>query len=212
MYGVGMSDAAVRSRREEYAETTREALLEAARQLFVTEGYGQAGVEAIARAARVTRGAFYHHFEDKAALFEALVERLQAKAAARVRQAAADVADPNRRLLVGAEAFLEACVAPDYRRLVIEDAPAVLGAARCRAIEDRYAIGMMVAAITDLKAAGRFGVSDPVLAARMIAAMLCEAALLIGEAEDPTPLRRAALEIVEQVFRTFSRPSPTSEP
>ncbi|MGR4862811.1 TetR/AcrR family transcriptional regulator [Caulobacter sp. LARHSG274] len=209
MYGVDMSDAApnfgVKSRREEYAETTREALLEAARLLFVSEGYGQAGVEAIARAARVTRGAFYHHFEDKAALFEALVERLQAQAAGRVRQAAAEIADPTRRLLVGSAAFLEACVEPDYRRLVIEEAPAVLGAARCRAIEDRYAIGMMVAAISDLHAAGRFQAADPALAARMIAAMLCEAALLIGEAEDPKPLRAATLETVERVFLGFFR-------
>jgi AcrR family transcriptional regulator len=203
MYGVAMGAESVRSRREEYAETTREALLEAARVLFVADGYGQAGVEAIARAARVTRGAFYHHFEDKAALFEALVERLQAKAADHVRRAAAGVSDPRQRLLTGAAAFLEVCVEPDYRRLVIEDAPAVLGAARSRAIEDRYAIGMMVAAVSEMKAAGRFEASDPVLAARMIAAMLCEAALLIGEAQDPAPLRRDTLEIVERVFGAF---------
>jgi AcrR family transcriptional regulator len=206
MYGVAMGSESMRSRREEYAETTREALLEAARALFVADGYGQAGVEAIARAARVTRGAFYHHFEDKAALFEALVEGLQAKAADHVRRAAAGVSDPRQRLLTGAAAFLEACLAPDYRRLVIEDAPAVLGAARCRVIEDRYAIGMMVAAISEMKAAGLFAASDPALAARMIAAMLCEAALLIGETEEPAPLRAAALEIVEQALGAFLRP------
>ncbi len=195
----------VKSRREEYAEATREALLEAARDLFVAEGYGQVGVEAIARAARVTRGAFYHHFEDKPALFAALVERLQASAAAKVRAAVAEVEAPRERLLTGARAFLEACVEADYRRLVIEDAPAVLGAARCREIEDRHAIGMMIAAISAMAEAGRFQAADPALTARMIAAMLCEAALLIGEAADPRPLREASLDVVERVFAAFLR-------
>ena len=63
-----------RSRREEYSDATRQALLEAGRDIFAREGYQAAGIEAISRAARVTRGAFYHHFEDKKALFDAVVD------------------------------------------------------------------------------------------------------------------------------------------
>ena len=74
----------VKSRREEYADATRAALLETAREMFTRDGYQETGIEAVARATRVTRGAFYHHFEDKRALFEALVIELQRGAASAI--------------------------------------------------------------------------------------------------------------------------------
>src|SRR5712672_2002357 len=74
-----------RSRRDEYTEATRQALLKAGRDIFAKEGYQAAGIEAISRAARVTRGAFYHHFADKQALFDAVVVAMQAEAAARIQ-------------------------------------------------------------------------------------------------------------------------------
>ena len=76
------------SRREEYTEATRQALLSAGRDAFARDGYQAAGIEAISRAARVTRGAFYHHFEDKKALFDAVVVALQAEAAAKIEKGA----------------------------------------------------------------------------------------------------------------------------
>src|SRR5215475_15784895 len=77
-----------RSGRDEYTEATRQALLAAGREAFARGGYQEAGVEAISRAARVTRGAFYHHFEDKKALFDAVVVAMQAEAAAKIETAA----------------------------------------------------------------------------------------------------------------------------
>ena len=77
-----------RSRREEYTEATRQALLSAGREIFAREGFQAAGIEAISRAARVTRGAFYHHFDDKQALFDAVVVAMQVEAAARVEETA----------------------------------------------------------------------------------------------------------------------------
>lgn len=198
-----MDESATRSRREEYADATRVALLDAARELFVAEGYNRVGVEAISRAARVTRGAFYHHFADKPALFEALAIRLQAEALAKVTAASVQAADPAARLSAGVAAFLDVCVEPSYRRLVIEDAPAILGATRCREIEDGSAIGAMVAALEARAAAGRFDPPDPRLAARMIASMLCEAALQLPAAAAPERTKRDALEIVRRVLAAF---------
>lgn len=77
-----------KSRREEYSEATRQALLDAGREAFAAHGYQAAGMEAISRAARVTRGAFYHHFEDKKALFDAVVVAMQREAAAKIEAAA----------------------------------------------------------------------------------------------------------------------------
>lgn len=202
-YHPAMTESMTRSRREEYADTTRAALLDAARELFVAEGYGQVGVEAISRAARVTRGAFYHHFADKPGLFEALVISLQAEALAKVSAVSAKTADPAARLSAASAAFLDICVEPPYRRLVIEDAPAVLGAARCREIEDESVIGALITALRARHEAGRFDAPDPRLAARMIARMLCEAALQLPTAKDPTRMRRDALEVVGRVLATF---------
>ena len=120
------------SRREEYAEATRQALLSVAREIFTREGYQAAGIEAIARAARVTRGAFYHHFEDKKALFDAVVVSLQAETTARIEQRSRPQRKIWDRMSVGIDAYLDACLEPAYGRIVIHEAPAVLGNKRFR--------------------------------------------------------------------------------
>jgi len=199
----------LKSRREEYADTTRAALLDAAQAQFVALGYNHVGVEAISRAARVTRGAFYHHFADKPALFEALVIRLQDEALAKVTSAAAVKRDGAARLAAATAAFLDVCVEPAYRRLVIEDAPAVLGAARCRQIEDATVFGAMVGALQARHEAGRFDTPDPRLAGRMIASMLCEAALQLPGAKDPKLMRAHALGVVGKVLAAFD-PGPSA--
>src|SRR5215813_6094008 len=95
-----------KSRREEYAEATRQALLSAGRVLFTGEGYQATNIEAIARAARVSRGAFYYYFEDKKALFDAVVVTLQANAAQTVATRAGAVSPPWTQLQVGIDAYL----------------------------------------------------------------------------------------------------------
>ena len=198
-----METALAKSRREEYSETTRAALIEAAGELFLKEGYQQAGVQAIARSARVTRGAFYHHFADKPAIFEALVIQLQAAAAVRVRDKAETGKDAWQRLAFSIEAFLDICSEPAYRRLVIEAAPAVLGSARSHQIEDDHALGGMIKAMIELKRRGELNVGDPWLAGRMIARMVCEAALLLSASDEPAKLRRNAIGIVERTLSAF---------
>ena len=198
---------AIKTRREEYADQTRSALLAAARTIFTTQGYSQANVGEIAEIARVTRGAFYHHFEDKQALFEALVVSLQAAAAEQIRAHA--VAEPNveARVMAGAAAFLDSCMEPAYRRLVIQDAPAVLGELRCREISEAYPYGLLIAAVTELRKAGRLDCENPYLVARMIGSMICEAALLLdGAGSSEEGLKQQALAIVARVFAAFSCP------
>ena len=192
-----------KTRREEYADATREALVVAAGELFTSEGYQQVGIEAIARKARVTRGAFYHHFSDKAALFDALVVSLQTAAAARVRGVAGG-APKAQRIRAGIREFLEVCSEPAYRHLVIEAAPAVLGAARCREIEDAHIYGLLIAGLSGAGPQGEPAIANPYLAARMIGRMVCEAALLLDDADDPAALKAEALAIVEQTLTTLT--------
>src|SRR5258705_11805476 len=121
-----------RTRREEYTEATRQALLAAGRDAFASEGYQAAGIEAISRAARVTRGAFYHHFQDKKALFDAVVVALQAETTARIEERSRAQQKIWDRLNVGIDAYLDACLERAYGRIVIQEAPAVLRNARDR--------------------------------------------------------------------------------
>jgi AcrR family transcriptional regulator len=185
-----------KSRREEYADATRQALITAAGELFTSEGYQQVGIETIARSARVTRGAFYHHFADKAELFDALVESLQADAGSKVSSAAA-AAPAARRVSAGIREFLEVCTEPAYRQLVIETAPAVLGQARCREIEEAHVYGLLIGALTN-QTTGKEK-TKAYLAARMIGSMVCEAAQLLDGADDPVSLKAEALKLVESM-------------
>ena len=181
-----------KSRREEYSEATRAALIEAARQIFAAEGYQQTGIEAIARAARVTRGAFYHHFADKRAIFDALVVDLQQRCAEEVVAHAQAHEDPWMRLLSGCAAFLDASADP-----------AALGAARCREIGEAYPFGLMINALTALKAAGLLETDNPRLLGRMLGTMICEAALLMTDAPDPVELEQQAGTIIAQALSAF---------
>ncbi|HUD50029.1 helix-turn-helix domain-containing protein [Parvibaculum sp.] len=200
-----MSAKPEKSRREEYSDATREALLEAGQRLFTTQGYQQTGIEAVAQASRVTRGALYHHFEDKRALFDAVVMRLQAEAAESVLRRAGAESDPWAAMHAGTEAFLDVCMEPSYLRLVIQDGPAVLGAARHREIDAAYPLGLLTTALKALKKAGEIEFDNVDLLASLIAAMECRAALLMAEAKDPAKLKMQALQAIDRTLTAFRR-------
>src|SRR5215216_4926573 len=90
-----------KSRRDEHTEATRQALLAAGRDIFAKEGFEAAGMEAISRAARVTRGAFYHHFADKRALFDTVVVAMQVEAAEKIQAKALTERKVRDRLSAG---------------------------------------------------------------------------------------------------------------
>src|SRR5260370_36114710 len=116
-----------RRTQEERREAASEALLAAGRKLFGARGYAGVSSAALAAAAGLTTGAMYRHFEDKAALFRAVFESVEAELAASVRQEAAGPGDALIRVEKGALAFLVAAREPLVRRIVLIDGPAVLG-------------------------------------------------------------------------------------
>lgn len=197
------SNGQTRSRRDEYTEATRLALLAAGRDAFTTQGYRAAGVEVISRAARVTRGAFYHHFADKAALFDAVVVELQVAAAAKVERAAKAHPAIWDRLDAGIEAYLDACLEPDYGRIVIHEAPTVLGNQRFREIEEQYPMALLMATLSALERRGELRFDDVDLLSRMVDAMICKVAILLPDADDPTTLRNNARQAIGAFLGTF---------
>ena len=132
----------VKSRRETYSEATRAALLEEATTLFAERGYAATSLEHVASATRVTRGAVYHHFAGKQALFEAVLDA-QEKLAIEEIAAAATASDPWDAAMLALDAFLDKCCDPTYGRLVWQEGPTALGWHRWRECEEKYAYGLV---------------------------------------------------------------------
>lgn len=126
-----------RSNRER-TEATRAELIAAARELFTRKSYADTSTPEIVAAAGVTRGALYHHFEDKQALFRAVVEKEAEMVADEIERAAPESLQARDALIKGGEAFIEAMARPGRTRLLLLDGPAVLGRAEMDAIDNRH--------------------------------------------------------------------------
>lgn len=143
----------VKSRRELYSEATRAALLDEATALFAERGYAGTSLEDVASASQVTRGAVYHHFASKQALFEAVLDLQEARVTAEVI-AAASTADPWDAAMLALDTYLTHCCDPVYGRLVWLEGPAALGWHRWRECEKDYAYGLVERFIRDLADGG----------------------------------------------------------
>lgn len=186
----------VKSRREEYAEATRSALVEAATELFATGGYQATSVEDVARQARVTRGALYHHFGSKRDVFEAVFEEQET---AMVRRAAAAVAaggDPWSKALAALDVYLDACAEPRFRELTLRQAPLALGWERWRELDERYAMGLVRGLLAELMDAGEIRRFPLELLSGITFALLAEAARYIAAAPDQAQAHTDAREAV----------------
>jgi AcrR family transcriptional regulator len=184
-------------RREAEARATREALISAALELFTKRGYSEVGTEEIVARAKVTRGALYHHFEDKRDLFRAVFERVEEELVAgiAVKMDAAD--DPWKLMMAGMRAFLDACEQPAVKRVALTDAPVVLGWQEWREIDNRHGLGLTRAA---LQGAADAGVLRPVAVkpmAHLFVAALSEAAFVIAHAARP---RKARAEVEQALL------------
>lgn len=137
----------VRQTQAERRAETQRALVVAARQLFATKGYAATSTPEIVAQAGVTRGALYHHFADKMALFAAVVGQEQTLLAMAVNAATAgeDQPGPVKALVAGGDAFLDAMQDPGRRQILLVDAPAVLGRARVDEMVAHNGLGTLIA-------------------------------------------------------------------
>jgi AcrR family transcriptional regulator len=168
----------------ERSEATRSALVATARRLFAERGYAGVGTEELVRAAGVTRGALYHHFDGKAELFRAVFEQVESEIAERFATEALARPDPWEAMLVGLELFLDVCLEPEVQRIALLDAPSVLGWETWREIESRYGLGLMRLGLQNLIDAGLAERQplDPL--AHAMLGTLYEAGLYVARAED----------------------------
>ena len=197
-------DATRRTQAERAAET-REALIEAARPLFAAQGFAEVALETIVRAAGVTRGALYHHFADKTELFAAVFEKVEGEVAARMGEAiaASNQTDPVEVMRLGADFWLDACSDPEVQRIVLVDAPAVLGFTRWTEIGDRYNTGMVRALLTNAVETGRIPRQPIEATVLTILGAMREATLYVARAEDHDQARKDAGAVMNRLIRAL---------
>ena len=187
-------------------QSTREHLLDAATELFARDGYDATSIEVVLRRSGVSRGSLYHHFADKKALFEAVLHRLQAEVVESTIKAAKGSAD-------GVEALKAGCIAcvklardnPRVSRILLIDAPSVIGWARWRQIDEEHSFGLIKAGLR--AAAKRNLLPEPMVEAtgHILLAALNELALLIAMSRDKSKTEREALAALDLLFRRLLR-------
>ncbi|HTZ91861.1 MAG TPA: TetR/AcrR family transcriptional regulator [Streptosporangiaceae bacterium] len=197
------------SLRAEQVAQTRAALVAAGRRLFGTRGFAATSVEDIAREARVTTGALYHHFPTKAAVFESVFEQVHADLGEASLQAAMQATDAIGLLTAGIGAFLDAVLDPEVQRIVITDAPAVLGLARFIELDERYAFAGTVAALEAANDSGALRVPDPPTLARLLFGALTRAGLLIASSAEPKATRDAVAATLRAMISGFAVQPPS---
>jgi len=183
------------------AADMRDALIAAARPLFAAPGFADVSLEAIVRDAGVTRGALYHHFADKTELFAAVFEQVEAEMAARMGKAIAAAAetDPVEILRLGAAFWLDACADPEVQRIVLMDAPAVLGWDRWSEIGTRYNIGLVTSLLSDAINSGAIPAQPVEATALTMMGALREATLYICRAKNRRQARRDAGAVMDRL-------------
>jgi AcrR family transcriptional regulator len=205
---VSKGAATARRTQAERTAQTRAALIGAGRRLFGSEGFAEVGAERIAREAGMTRGALYHQYGDKADLFEAVLDQVEAEIAQRVAEAVVghDPADTVGMLLAGADAFLDANSEPDLQRIVLLDGPSVLGWARWREICLRHSVGLIAALIQDGIDRGSLPAQPVRAVTHLLVGAVDEAALYIAQAEDPVAARADMDFVIRRLTLTLSAP------
>jgi AcrR family transcriptional regulator len=203
---VGLSAT---SRRAQYSASTKRALVDVAEELFTEKGYAATSLDAIVAGARVTKGALYHHYSGKQALFEAVFERVEAGASEAIRSSVKGSRDPWQKALGGLHAFLEVVRQPAYRRIVIKEGPAVLGFERFREQEERSTFAIVLDIVSAVLNAGEWKLEPEM--ARTFAGIFFGAMSSAGEsvstADDPDLAARrveTAISFILAGLRTLS--------
>jgi AcrR family transcriptional regulator len=174
-------------RRAEFSASTRRALIDVAGRLFAEQGYAGTSLDTIAAGARVTKGALYHHFSGKQAVFEAVFEKIESDASERIRRALRRSRDPWRKAELGLRSFLDVVQDPAYQRVVIQEGPAVLGYERFREQEERSSFGLVQDIVRIVLDSSTYELSDEMVEtfSRIFFGAMSAAGEAVTSARDP---------------------------
>jgi AcrR family transcriptional regulator len=185
------------ARRVDHVEDTRRAILAAARRAFAKKGYADTSLEDIVSPARLTKGALYHHFSSKAAVFEALYVEMSNQLLTQVSAALAAAGDdPWQQTIAALYAFFEASAESDYVRIVLHDAPHVLGPIHGRELDQAIGLSFVTEMVEGLCKAGLLPDLPVAATARMLLAVTGELAIAMAYAEDQELARKEGTQVV----------------
>jgi AcrR family transcriptional regulator len=194
-----------RSLRREQIDQTRAALIEAARRLFARDGFADTSVDAIAAEAGVTKGAVYHHFSTKTAVFRSVYDTIEREVEIRCAHAAAGIDAPVEQLAAVIGAYLDAALESDVARITLIDAPSVLRS-ELSVIEPgpgHFAMRTYIAANIDAGAIARV---DPDILTHVLRGAALQAATLVARSADPEEARARAAPVLHRLI-TGLRPA-----
>ena len=171
---------------------TRRKLERIARRLFATRGFANVSAEEIVAAADVTRGALYHHYDGKEGLFEAVVDTMMQDVHAKLEKSASGASDPLQAIERGIGAFLKVCTDPSVQKLLLVDAPAVLGWRKWREMDAKYGFGLLKRALSAAMQAGLVRKQNVDLLTHMLLGALTETAMVVARSADTAKARGEA--------------------
>jgi AcrR family transcriptional regulator len=199
----------VKNKKAQQGEATRHALLDAACKLFGEYGYAATSIDDVAHAANVTKGAFYHHYAGKQELFAGVYEQVKREVSERVAAAFLEP-DPWVDLCAGCQAMLDAHLDPSVRRIVLQDAQAVLDADTIRRVDTRYGAVVLRGA---LRRAVRAGVVRPLplkILALMLTGAILEGCMAIADSDAQTQARKDTGTVLTSILEGLRPRTPTN--
>jgi AcrR family transcriptional regulator len=186
-------------------EATRSQLIEVATRLFADRGYEDTSIEAVLREAGVSRGSLYHHFASKEALFEAVANHVETSVGTQTLAAADGIVEPVAALRAGFLAWIRLAGDPVVRRILLIDAPSVLGWERWRAMEEDHALGLIRVVLQAIAAEGRLRPDLVGTLAHVLLASVNEVALLVARSDDREAAMQAGSDAIDELLqRLFS--------
>jgi AcrR family transcriptional regulator len=192
----------VRRTQADRSAATRDALVAAGRRLFAAHGFAEVPADAIVTEAGVTRGALYHQFADKTALFDAVLEAVEADVARRLAEdlAQSGISDPVEAMRHAVRTWLGICVEPEIHRIALIDGPSVVGWAHWREVCQRHVFGLVEAVVTAGIELGRIRAQPVRPLAHVIMGASDEAALYVAEAADREQARAEMIQVLDQLI------------
>jgi len=185
-------------------EATRAQLIAIATRMFAEHGYEDTSIEAVLREAGVSRGSLYHHFPSKEALFAAVAEGVETSVGAQTVAAADGIDAPVDALRAGFLAWIRLAGDPVVQRILLIDAPSVLGWERWRAMEEEHALGLIRLVLQAIAEEGKLRPDLVGTLAHVLLASVNEVALLVARSDDKEAAMKAGAdaigELLERLF------------
>lgn len=194
-------------RQQERSTATQSVLIAGARRAFLENGYAGTSTPALAKATGVSRGALYHHYEDKKALFRAVVETIQTEVFNAIEERAVAAGDPIDALKLGSRAFLEEASKAEFVRIVMMEGPSVLGFNEWRAIERRTGVQSLVDGLQSAADQGAIDVPSVEVMAALISGALNEGIMTLFAGDNDEAMLESIYENVCRLIGGLARHS-----